>query len=105
MNGDDSDSGDASTTSGDGRANIRGTLTYAAPELLLGVRPTTTAVDMWATGCLLAEVVTGRVLFYASNVTQQVRPIRTVCTVRRVRDLKLNISVHWILYGSLKVFT
>ena len=55
-----------------GGGGVRGTISYAAPELLLGVRPTTTAVDMWATGCLLAEMITGRVLFHASTVAQQV---------------------------------
>jgi len=50
-----------------------GTLSYAAPELLLGVRPTTCAVDVWAAGCLLAEMITGRVIFHASTVMQQVR--------------------------------
>jgi len=73
----DSDSGQRSTTAGlrSGGGDVRGTLSYAAPELLLGVRPTT-AVDMWATGCLLAEMVTGRILFQASSVIQQVRLTR-----------------------------
>jgi len=52
---------------------VRGTLAYAAPELLVGARPTTCAVDMWATGCILAEMLTRRVLFHASTVTQQVQ--------------------------------
>jgi len=55
-----------------GNGDLRGTLAYAAPELLLGARPTTTAVDMWATGCILAEMITRRVLFQASSVIQQV---------------------------------
>ena len=52
---------------------VGGTLSYAAPELLLAVRPTTSAVDMWAAGCLLGEMITGRVLFHATTVIQQVR--------------------------------
>jgi len=61
-----------------GSGDVRGTLAYAAPELLLGARPTTTAVDMWATGCVLAEMLTGRVLFQASTIIQQVAYARRV---------------------------
>lgn len=57
--------------SGDVVVGGGGTLSYAAPELLLGVRPTTCAVDVWAAGCLLAEMITGRVIFHASTVIQQ----------------------------------
>jgi hypothetical protein len=39
------------------------TLLYRAPELLLGTKHYTTAVDMWSAGCVLAEIVAGRPLF------------------------------------------
>jgi len=71
----DSESAETSTATGaglgSGNGDVQGTLSYAAPELLLGVRPTT-AIDMWATGCLLSEMLTGRVLFPASTIVQQV---------------------------------
>lgn len=35
------------------------TLWYRAPELLLGSKHYTTAVDMWAIGCIMAEVELG----------------------------------------------
>ncbi|XP_075912584.1 uncharacterized protein LOC116958320 [Petromyzon marinus] len=41
---------------------VGGTLPYMAPELLLGYR-VTCAVDMWALGCTVAELATGKVLF------------------------------------------
>jgi serine/threonine protein kinase len=34
------------------------TLWYRAPELLLGARNYTEAVDMWSVGCVFAEMVT-----------------------------------------------
>ena len=69
----DSESGEPSTAEGlgGGGGGNGGTMSYAAPELLFGMRPTT-AVDMWATGCLAAEMIIGRVLFHASTFTQQV---------------------------------
>lgn len=68
----DSESGEPSTAEGLGGGGNGGTMSYAAPELLFGMRPTT-AVDMWATGCLAAEMIIGRVLFHAATFTQQVR--------------------------------
>ena len=66
-----SDSVEPSTGASFGSGDVRGTLSYAAPELLLGMLPTT-AVDMWATGCLTVEMITGRVLFQASTIIRQV---------------------------------
>ena len=39
------------------------TIWYRAPELLLGGRHYTRAVDMWAAGCIFAELLTLRPLF------------------------------------------
>lgn len=39
------------------------TLWYRAPELLLGAKHYTRAVDMWAIGCIFAELISLRPLF------------------------------------------
>ena len=39
------------------------TLWYRAPELLLGAKHYTKAVDVWATGCIFAELLNNRELF------------------------------------------
>ena len=39
------------------------TLWYRAPEILLGEKHYTPAVDMWSVGCIMAELCRGRVLF------------------------------------------
>ncbi len=36
------------------------TLWYRPPELLLGERLYSTAVDLWSVGCIMAELLTGR---------------------------------------------
>jgi cell division cycle 2-like protein len=39
------------------------TLWYRAPELLLGARSYSPAIDMWSVGCIFAEMVTREPLF------------------------------------------
>ncbi|KAI8091453.1 kinase-like domain-containing protein [Gilbertella persicaria] len=43
------------------------TLWYRAPEILLGSRHYSTAVDMWSVGCIMAEMITLRALFPGST--------------------------------------
>ncbi|EGD72120.1 CMGC/CDK/CDK8 protein kinase [Salpingoeca rosetta] len=40
---------------------------YRAPELLLGTEHYTRAIDMWALGCIMAELVTLRPLFHVAE--------------------------------------
>ncbi|GJN19700.1 hypothetical protein PR202_gb07002 [Eleusine coracana subsp. coracana] len=44
-----------------------GTLQYCAPEMLMGDRCYGTAVDMWALGCVMAELLVGAPLFSADT--------------------------------------
>lgn len=43
------------------------TIWYRAPELLLGARHYTAAVDMWAVGCIFAELCASKPLFQGSE--------------------------------------
>ena len=43
------------------------TLLYRAPEILLGCRLYTTAIDIWSAGCVLAELVLGTPLFQGDS--------------------------------------
>ena len=36
---------------------------YRAPEILLGCTTYTTAIDIWALGCVLVEMSSGSILF------------------------------------------
>ncbi|XP_048112266.1 cyclin-dependent kinase 10 isoform X2 [Alosa alosa] len=48
------------------------TLWYRAPELLLGSKTQTTALDMWAVGCILAELLAHKPLLPGGSEIQQV---------------------------------
>lgn len=49
---------------------------YRAPELLLGARHYTRALDMWAAGCIFAELMTLRPLFQGSERKQAGAPFQ-----------------------------
>ena len=66
------------------------TLPYRAPELLFVMPEHSTAVDMWAVGCILAEMLLRRELFPGRTVSAQIsilvtqlgNPSRTVRIIR-----------------------
>jgi cyclin-dependent kinase len=51
------------------------TLWYRAPDVLLGSTTYGTPVDMWSVGCIMAEMVSGTVLFPGHNDVEQLRLI------------------------------
>ncbi|KEG10802.1 protein kinase [Trypanosoma grayi] len=51
---------------------------YRSPELLLQDRAYSTPVDIWAAGCILAELITTRPLFAGSNEVDQLHKIMSV---------------------------
>jgi len=49
------------------------TLWYRAPEVLLGARQYSTALDMWSVGCIMAEMVLeGMPLFNGDSEIDQI---------------------------------
>ncbi|XP_059622072.1 cyclin-dependent kinase 2 [Phlebotomus argentipes] len=51
------------------------TLWYRAPEILLGTKLYTTAVDTWSLGCIFAEMIIKRALFPGDSEIQQLYKI------------------------------
>lgn len=47
------------------------TLWYRAPDILLGSKSYTTSIDIWSSGCIMAEMYTGRPLFTGSTNENQ----------------------------------
>ncbi|KFO88872.1 Cyclin-dependent kinase 3, partial [Buceros rhinoceros silvestris] len=57
------------------------TLWYRAPEILLGCKYYSTAVDIWSVGCIFAEMMTSKALFPGdSEIDQLFRIFRTLGT-------------------------
>jgi glycogen synthase kinase 3 beta len=42
---------------------------YRAPELIFGATEYTTAIDIWSTGCVMAELLLGQVALYSAYYT------------------------------------
>lgn len=57
------------------------TLWYRAPELLLGAKEYSTAIDMWSVGCIMAELIAKEPLFGGKTEVEQLDKIfRTLGT-------------------------
>ncbi|KAK7265575.1 hypothetical protein RJT34_33196 [Clitoria ternatea] len=51
------------------------TLWYRAPELLLGAKEYSTAIDMWSVGCIMAELIAKEPLFKGKSELEQLNKI------------------------------
>ncbi|KAK7291564.1 hypothetical protein RIF29_06809 [Crotalaria pallida] len=57
------------------------TLWYRAPELLLGAKEYSTAIDMWSVGCIMAELISKEALFAGKTEVEQLdKIVRTLGT-------------------------
>jgi nemo like kinase len=61
---------------------------YRAPEILMGARHYTAAVDVWSVGCILAELLSRRILFQAKSPVQQLELILAVLGTPAVQDMR-----------------
>ncbi|XP_048859958.1 LOW QUALITY PROTEIN: mitogen-activated protein kinase 4 [Brienomyrus brachyistius] len=82
---------------------------YRSPRLLLSPNNYTKAIDMWAAGCILAEMLTGRMLFAGAHELEQMQLILDTVPVLREEDrqelLKVMpsyISQGWEVKRSLR---
>ncbi|KAL1567166.1 putative serine/threonine-protein kinaseisoform X1 [Salvia divinorum] len=55
------------------------TLWYRPPELLLGATYYSTAVDLWSTGCILAELYSGKPIMPGRTEVEQLHKIFKLC--------------------------
>jgi len=60
---------------------------YRAPEILLGSTSYTKAVDMWALGCIVAEMFVGKPLLPGTSTMNQLEKILEVCGTPSLEDV------------------
>ncbi|MCO5569343.1 hypothetical protein L7F22_023055 [Adiantum nelumboides] len=61
---------------------------YRAPELIFGAVRYTTAIDIWSTGCVLAELMLGKPIFYGESAIDQLVEIIKVLGTPSREELK-----------------
>ncbi|GMS83010.1 hypothetical protein PENTCL1PPCAC_5185, partial [Pristionchus entomophagus] len=62
---------------------------YRAPELLMGARKYTDAIDMWSVGCVFAELMGKKVLFPAAAPIEQLNKIIDLLGTPAPEDMRL----------------
>ncbi|XP_026198197.1 mitogen-activated protein kinase 4 [Anabas testudineus] len=74
---------------------------YCSPRLLLSPNNYTKAIDMWAAGCILAEMLTGRMLFAGAHELEQMQLILHTVPVLREEDRQdlLQVMPTYISHG------
>ncbi|OMJ67750.1 hypothetical protein SteCoe_35001 [Stentor coeruleus] len=60
---------------------------YRAPEVLLGACNYSKAIDMWSVGCILAEMISGKVLFPGTSTLNQLDRIMEITGRPTIEDL------------------
>eukprot|EP00826_Nyctotherus_ovalis_P008161 TRINITY_DN12103_c0_g2_i21.p1 TRINITY_DN12103_c0_g2~~TRINITY_DN12103_c0_g2_i21.p1 ORF type:complete len:257 (-),score=71.18 TRINITY_DN12103_c0_g2_i21:131-901(-) len=78
-----------------------GTLWYSAPEVLLGSKSYGTAVDMWALGCILAEMMCKKPIFCSGTTMEQIAMILALVewpSEEDMKELKCPLSYHSLNY-------
>uniref|UniRef100_A0A3B1JRU4 mitogen-activated protein kinase n=1 Tax=Astyanax mexicanus TaxID=7994 RepID=A0A3B1JRU4_ASTMX len=74
---------------------------YRSPRLLLSPNNYTKAIDMWAAGCILAEMLTGHTLFAGSHELEQMQLILDTVPVLREEDRQelLKVMPSYVSHG------
>ncbi|XP_075870783.1 mitogen-activated protein kinase 4 [Nelusetta ayraudi] len=74
---------------------------YCSPRLLLSPKNYTKAIDMWASGCILAEMLTGRMLFAGAHELEQMQLILDTVPVLREEDRQdlLQVMPSYVCHG------
>lgn len=61
---------------------------YRAPEILMGAKHYTSAVDIWSVGCIFAELLGRRILFQAQSPIQQLDLITDLLGTPNLEDMR-----------------
>mmetsp|Transcript_30291 Transcript_30291/g.98501 ORF Transcript_30291/g.98501 Transcript_30291/m.98501 type:complete len:419 (+) Transcript_30291:153-1409(+) len=76
---------------------------YRAPELIFGAQDYTTAIDVWSSGCVMAELLLGQPLFPGeSGVDQLVEIIKVLGTPTRQEIHSMNPSYTDFKFPQIK---
>lgn len=76
---------------------------YRAPELIFGATEYTVSIDVWSTGCVIAELMLGEPLFAGeSGIDQLVEIIKVLGTPTQEQVLKMNPKAEEYKFPNIK---
>ena len=78
---------------------------YRAPELIFGATEYTTAIDIWSTGCVIAEIVIGQPIFPGESASDQlVEIIKILGTPSKQQILEMNPEYNEFKFPIIKTY-
>jgi len=78
---------------------------YRAPELIFGATEYTTAIDVWSTGCVIAEIVIGQPIFPGESASDQlVEIIKILGTPTKQQILEMNPEYNEFKFPIIKAY-
>ncbi len=78
---------------------------YRAPELIFGATEYTTAIDIWSTGCVIAEIVVGQPIFPGESASDQlVEIIKILGTPTKQQILEMNPEYNEFKFPIIKAY-
>jgi len=78
---------------------------YRAPELIFGATEYSNAIDVWSTGCVIAEMVTSQPLFPGESASDQlVEIIKILGTPSKIQILEMNPEYNEFKFPLIKPY-
>jgi serine/threonine protein kinase len=78
---------------------------YRAPELIFGATEYTPALDVWSTGCVIAEIVIGQPIFPGESASDQlVEIIKILGTPTKQQILEMNPEYNEFKFPNIKAY-
>lgn len=78
---------------------------YRAPELIFGATDYTPAIDVWSTGCVIAELVLGQPIFPGESASDQlVEIIKVLGTPTKGQILEMNPDYNEFRFPTIKPY-
>lgn len=78
---------------------------YRAPELIFGATEYTTQIDVWSTGCVIAELVLGQPIFPGESASDQlVEIIKILGTPTKPQILEMNPDYNEFRFPIIKAY-
>lgn len=78
---------------------------YRAPELIFGATEYTTQIDVWSTGCVIAELVLGQPIFPGESASDQlVEIIKILGTPSKNQILEMNPDYNEFRFPTIKAY-